>query len=345
MRAVVIEKNGEIRIRDVAKPVPSPYQALIKTEVVALCNATDSKLIARHFPGIGPEQYPLVLGHETAGIVCEVGEKATSFKVGDRVISAQINHFAEPGLGSGWGGFCDYVLACDHDAMVRDGVADAAHGWFDLAIVQRPVAADVQAEEAVLLCTWREVYGGIGDFNLQPGQKVLIYGGGPVGLSFAKFCKLLGLGWIGLVDRHAEKRALALKMGADEAFSPEEIAAQASGLAGSLDAVVDAIGREELVNGALPLIKLGGTIGVYGVISADTLTLQKSRGPMNFNLIVHQWPTRLRERAALEPLTGWIREGKLSASEFVTHRFPIEEINQGVAEIRAGRVVKCLLKF
>ena len=86
-----------------------------------------------------------------------------TFAIGDRVISAMVFNFAEPELASGWGGFCDYVLACDHDAMVRDGVADAAHGWFDLAIVQRPVAADVQAEEAVLLCTWREVYGGIGE--------------------------------------------------------------------------------------------------------------------------------------------------------------------------------------
>ncbi|MCP4246029.1 MAG: extracellular solute-binding protein, partial [bacterium] len=48
----------------------------------------------------------------------------------------------------------------------------------------------------------------------------------------------------------------------------------------------------------LPLIKLGGTIGVYGVIAAENINLQKCKGPYNFNLFVHQWPTRRRERAA-----------------------------------------------
>jgi threonine dehydrogenase-like Zn-dependent dehydrogenase len=99
---------------------------------------------------------------------------------------------------------------------------------------------------------------------------------------------------------------------------------------GSLDVVVDAVGSEGIVNAALPLIKLGGTIGVYGVIAAPTLTVEKSKGPYNFNLIVHQWPTRWREREAQAPLCQWIREGKLKASDFVTHTFPVEDIADAV---------------
>ena len=52
MKAMVIPRPGVMEIRDVPTPNPSPYQALVKTEVMALCNATDRKLVEGHFPGM-----------------------------------------------------------------------------------------------------------------------------------------------------------------------------------------------------------------------------------------------------------------------------------------------------
>ena len=71
------------------------------------------------------------------------------------------------------------------------------------------VPEGIGADEAAVLCTWREVYGGIGDFSIRPEHKVLIYGAGPVGLSFVKFTKLMGVKWVGLVDPLPNKRELA----------------------------------------------------------------------------------------------------------------------------------------
>jgi Zn-dependent alcohol dehydrogenase len=95
----------------------------------------------------------------------------------------------------------------------------------------------------------------------------------------------------------------------------------------------------------LPLIRPGGSICVYGVVAASQLVIEKSRGPYNFNLLVHQWPTRCRERRAQQPLCEWIGQGKLSAAEFVTHEFPIERIGEAISAVRGGDVVKCLLRF
>ncbi|MCL2104203.1 MAG: zinc-binding dehydrogenase [Kiritimatiellaeota bacterium] len=338
MRTVVVEKPDVITIRDLAVPEVGAYQALVKVDVAALCNATDGKLISGHFPGV--DAYPTVLGHEGTGIVCEVGAKVRSFTVGDRAIGGMVFAFKE-GLASAWGGFCEYVLINDHDAMGEDGVADEAHGWFECYEIQRTVDADIPAAEAALLCTWREVYGGIGDFNIQPKDRVLVFGAGPVGLSFVTFCKLLGVRWVGLVDPLAHKRERALRMGADAVFAPGALDVAP----GSLDVVVDAVGSEQIVNAAVPLIKLGGTIGVYGVIAAPALTVEKSRGPYNFNLIIHQWPTRWREREAQAPLCQWIREGKLKAADFVTHTFPVEQFDDAVAAVKSGDAVKCLLTF
>ena len=112
-----------------------------------------------------------------------------------------------------------------------------------------------------------------------------------------------------------------------------------------LDAVIDAVGQPAIINAALPLIKLGGSICVYGVVAASELVVQKIRGPYNFNLLVHQWPTRRREREAQAPLCERIRQGKLRAAEFVTHEFAVENIGEALAAARGGQVVKCLLRF
>lgn len=343
MRAVVVREPGKLEVIQIQEPKIGPYQALVKTEVAALCNATDSKLISGHFPGV--QTFPMVLGHEDAGIVQEVGAKVRHFKPGDRAIGGLVFNFSEPGLHSGWGGFCDYTLVNDHDAMLADGVADAEHGWFECYEIQRKVDADIPPEEAVILCMWREVYGGFGDFNLKTGDRILVFGAGPVGLSFVKFGKLLGLKWIGVVDPLPRKRDIARKMGADAVYVPDDVPRLQKEMARSLDAVIDAVGNEKIINLALPLIKMGASVCVYGVVSSPAMIVTKELGPYNFNLHVHQWPTRWREREAQKPLCEWIRQEKLKASEFVTHEFPLEKIADAYAAVRKNEVIKCLLRY
>lgn len=345
MRAVVVTKPNQVKLIDIAAPIPGPYQALVRTEAACLCNSTDGKLISGLFPGV--ENYPLILGHESAGIVESVGDKVRTFTVGDRAIGGLILTFNEPEYASGWGGFCEYTLVNDHDAMVADGVADEKHGWLECYEIQRPVPADIPLAEAVLMCTWREVYAGFGDFDLRAGHDVLVFGAGPVGLSFAKFGKLLGLKSIGMVDPDKNKHAKALAMGAQEVFTPDEVNA-ASFIAKNgrrYDAVIDAVGSGAIINAALPLVKMAGSICVYGVVGAETITLNKSTGPYNFNLYMHQWPTRFREKAAMEPLCEWIRDGRLCAAEFVTHEFKLEEVNAALHAVKDGKVIKALLSY
>lgn len=345
MRAIAVIRPGQVEIVDLPIPKPGPYQALVKTEVAFLCNATDGKLVSGHFPGV--DKYPLVLGHESAGIVQQAGKKVRNFKKGDRAIGGLVFDFGDSKYATGWGGFCEYTLVNDHDAMVKDGVADAKHGWFECYEIQRKVDRDIPVEAAALLCTWREVFGGFGDFNLKKGDDILIFGAGPVGLSFVKFARLLGLGYVGVVDPMDHKRRKAMKMGADEVFAPDspKLKNLTKRRGKPLDVVVDAVGSGAIVNAALPLIKMGGTIGVYGVIADGSITVEKSKGPYNFNLFVHQWPTRFREHAAQKPLCKWIREGKLKASDFMTHEFPMEKINDALATVKAGKAIKVMLRY
>lgn len=168
MKSVIVPAPGKIEIREVETPVINAYQALVKTEMVALCNATDSKLIAGHFPGV--DTYPLALGHENAGIVVAVGEKVRNFKVGDRAIGGLISDFGAQGINSGWGGFSEYVVVNDFEVLKEEGLATPEQGCWDSFEIQNSVPAHVQPEEAVISCTWREVLGAFKDFNLTPGK-------------------------------------------------------------------------------------------------------------------------------------------------------------------------------
>jgi len=345
MRAVAVVQPGQVKLVDIPEPQPGPYEARILTEAVYLCNATDRKLIEGHFPGV--DTYPLLLGHETVGIVDKVGAKVRSFKPGDRVIGGLLLSPTDPAYTSGWGGFSQYLLAGDHQAMLADGIADAAHGWLEVYEIMRKVPDDISMEAAGLLCTWREVYGAFSDFRLQAGDDILVFGAGPVGLSFIKFARLLGLGYIAAVDVLPEKRTRAVQMGADEAFAPDDpdLVALNRRRGKTLDAVIDAVGRESIINAALPLVRLGGSICVYGVIDTPVIQLQKAGGPYNFNLLVHQWPTRRHEAAAQEPLCEWLRQGKLAHSEFLSAEYPVEKIQQALEVSRAGQTIKTLLRF
>lgn len=344
MKTVIVTTPGTIEIKEVSIPVISPYQALVKTEMVAFCNATDSKLITGKFPG--EENYPMALGHENVGIVVEIGSKVKNFAVGDRIIGGLISSFNEEGLHSAWGGFSEYVIVNDFEVLKEDGLATPEHGCWDSFEIQNRVPEYIQPEEAVISCTWREILGSFKDFRLAPGKKVMVFGSGPVGLSFVKLGKLFGLGQIDIVDKNPAKLEIAKKMGADNTYSSEEVeSAEFIAKANrSYDTIIDAVGLESIVNTGLSLLKMAGDMCVYGVM-VKSPQLDLTRAPYNFNLYMHQWPTRSEEKAAMTTLAKWIQEGKLSASEFISHRFTIDQIHDAYDAIKRNEVIKTVLTF
>lgn len=68
MKAVAVHEPGKVGIVEIARPVPRPYEVLVRSEIAFICNATDRKVVQGHFPGMGADAYPLILGHETVGI-------------------------------------------------------------------------------------------------------------------------------------------------------------------------------------------------------------------------------------------------------------------------------------
>ena len=151
------------------------------------------------------------------------------------------------------------------------------------------------------------------------------------------------------MDRHQEKRELANTFGADRTFDRGDKGInEISDIDPSkkLDAVIDAVGNPEIIHSSLPLIKRGGSICVYGFYAGlKEFTVPNSLGDFNYNIYIHQWPTRLYEKESQTTLCEWVNEGKLSGSEFISHRFNIKEIADALRAVHQRKVIKAVLSY
>ncbi len=346
MFSIAVDRNGIIQTVEIPDPVPSPYQAVIRSEAACICNATDTEIVDGRLPQVA--RYPALLGHENVGVVETVGDRVVSYQTGDRVVGGLLLAPTDPAYGSGFGGFSQYVLADDYAAMKRDGVLREQAGDDVVCKIMRVVPPDIPIEAAALLCTWREALGSFTDMGILDAKRLMIFGGGPVGQSFVCFAKLLGMEFVGLVDSHESRRELAVSLGADAVFGkddPQLLQAYAREAGREIDAVIDAVGREEIVNQALRIVRQSGAVCVYGLIGHGATTFDIRQAPRNWRLAMHQWPVRESEAAAQETLCDWIRQGNLRWQDFIQGQFPVTETAAAMQQVRTRKVLKALLRF
>ena len=89
---------------------------------------------------------------------------------------------------------------------------------------------------------------------------------------------------------------------------------------------------------------MAGNVCVYGVMTQNP-SINLTVSPYNFDLHIHQWPTRSEERAAMKTLAHWMNKGNLKASDFVSHRFPMDRIAEAFEAVKRGEVIKAILTF
>lgn len=198
MWAAVVERPGRLVIEQIDTPVPGPGQYLIQTLASSICNATDNHILEGIFEGyhdhydrqLGNGAVGQVLGHEVCGRVVKLGEGCTDVRLGDRV-----------GMYTNHGAFQEYVLVDAHwgcTARVPEALSD---------------------EEASICEMFDGAYRStISCANLQPHEKVLIVGVGPMGLT-ATAAAVAHYADVYVVDFHQNRLDKALELGAKAAFN------------------------------------------------------------------------------------------------------------------------------
>lgn len=305
---------GHLALIEMPEPRPGPGQVKIRVAAGALCG-TDVHIAH----GTWPARVPLVLGHELAGVVAELGADVDDLHVGQRVTTETDASFC---------GACPYCRAGDrHLCAQRTGIGTTADGGLADAVVvpaggvhRLPDNVDFDAgalTEPLAVAVHAVVERG----QVGGGDRVAVIGPGTIGLLAAQVARAQGaeVTLCGL-RRHRERFRLARALGIESTLALDETRAADALRARGVDRVIECSGSPEALREALGLLRKGGMlvqVGFFGLprveLDLDTfinreLSLVASRGKR---------PTCFR--IALQ-LMG---DGRVESVSLITHRFPL----------------------
>ena len=328
MKSLAVTKDHKLEIAEIPMPTPDKCSVLVKTLASGICG-TDAKIIHGTFKNVS--DYPCLLGHEAVGEVVEVGSAVKQFKAGDKLLVPFIDGCVD-GYHSCWGGFSEYAICHDWMAMADCGMGPGTSGFEPFVYTQKAVPQSMDNAAAVMMITLREVLAACHNFRFRAGESIVIYGAGPVGLSFVRFAKLLGLGPVVVVDISDEKFGEAQDMGADYTFNSTTCDLTEKILSicpDGVDYCLDVAGVNSLIMTSMKLIKNNGHILTYGISPKLEMQLGWVDAPYNWNLSFFQFPDKQLEGAVHEQLLSWIDLGLIDPLKFVSHIIPFDNILEG----------------
>lgn len=338
MKAAVIEKPGELRVREVPEFALGEYDALCEMQFGATCTGTDQHMIEGVLPF--PIPYPTVMGHESVGRVVKVGAKVRSFRVGDLV--SRVGHPGDTAtkLAANWGGFCEWGLARDHLAMKFDGLPRKDYDGYRIHNV---IPAGIDPREATMIITWRETWSYAKRMGVGAGSRVLVIGSGGNGLAFVSHARNRGAASVvavGSASREAQGRAAGASVYVD--YREKDLAAAIRQQHPEpFDFIIDGVGKSGQVNRVLGLLRDGGTVGVYGIDDFTTYGISPFCASGSFRVFNGGYD----EEESHEEICRLILEKKLDASIWLdlSHPVPLERIDDAFALIRSRKAVKALV--
>lgn len=329
MRAAVIHGARDLRNERLPEREPGRGEILIRTLKASICNATDVHIWEGELGEELRPPFPHVLGHERSGEVVAVGEGVKDFVPGDRVgLWAKMD-----------GAFAEYdVLRPWEYPLVRlsDAVSDDAGSLLEF------VGATLRALHSA---------------RLRAGERVLVLGQGVQGMMLAQEARLMGASRVVGVDllpfRLRKAEAMGLDVGYDltgKGFAQARDELR-DALGGEADLVIDATGKGRWEGGnsidlALELLRWAGRFLVYAL---PTRNVELNARLIGMKGITFQGiDTPPHEVGALMRLgERWVAEGRLRLEELITHRVPLERVEEGLklCRDRPGEVLKVMVEM
>lgn len=330
MRAAVYTGQSTVSVEQVPTPAIGPGELLIRVESCGICH-TDLKKIEYNL--LDP---PRIFGHETAGVVADVGDGVRNFSPGDRVIVfhhipclecfycrhklyAQCPVYKKVGVTAGYepagGGFSQYVRVMDW--IARRGVEKIPDGVsFDRASFVEPVNTCLK---------------GVVQLDPRPEDVVVILGQGPIGLLFTMLVKRSGATMVA-TDTMPYRRELALRFGVAQALDPRDPAVserilEMTGGRGA-DAVIVAASAPGIVQQAVKCSRPGSRILLFAQTShQERFEVSGADVCVGERTIFGSYSASvdLQEESAHLVLSG-----ELPVEDLVSHRFPLNQIRAGI---------------
>jgi S-(hydroxymethyl)glutathione dehydrogenase/alcohol dehydrogenase len=359
MKAAIFREIGQpLEIEQISISKPGPREVLIRTAAAGVCHSD------LHFiEGLYPSQRPMVLGHESAGVVEQVGRDVTYVKPGDHVITCL----------SAFCGHCDHCIT-GHMSLcaspeVRRGAEEEPRLSQSSTVVNQFANLSSFAEQMLIhehaLVKIREdmpldraaligcaVTTGVGSVfhtaKVEPGSTVAVIGCGGVGLSCINGAALAGAARIIAIDMVDSKLEMAKDFGATDVVNAKngDAVAQVQELTGGgVHYSFEAIGLKQTAEDSFNMLRPGGASTIIGMIPVGVKIELMGAAFLGERRIQGSMMGSNRFRVDMPRFIDFYLQGKLHLDQMISKRIKLEQINEAFADMKGGAVARSVIVF
>lgn len=333
--AILAKLNSPLILDEIEIPTPDVGQVLVRIYASGVCGTQLEEISAKR-----DSHLPHLLGHEGAGTVVAIGEGVTNVNVDNHVVL----HWRK-----GRGIEADFPKYLRKDGTQVGGGRITTFNEYAIVSENRltAISKDIPLDVAALMgCA---VTTGLGvalkEAELQPGKSIGIIGCGGVGLNVIQGASLMSAWPIYAFDIHEEKLAMAKYFGATHTINLIEH----DMLPGKIDTVVDCTGLTGRIEEGLELVAPGGRMILVGLPHGESNAI----GIRICNMRQHFTGKKIifSEGGSTDPnidipiYLRMYKAGILKLKELITHRYPLEKINDGLDTLRTGKCGRCIVEM
>jgi len=364
--AVAFEAGKPLVIETVQLEGPRAGEALIEIKATGVCHTDEFTLSGRDPEGL----FPAILGHEGAGVVVEVGSGVTSLKPGDRVIPLYTPECRQCEYClSGKTNLCQAIRTTQGRGLMPDGTSRFSLGgkpvlhymgtstFSNFTVVPEIAVARIRNDApfdkvCYIGCGVTTGIGAvINTAKVRPGDKVVVFGLGGIGLNVIQGARLCGAAMIVGVDMNSQKRPLAEQFGMTHFVSPSETRGDlvpylVDLTKGGADFSFECIGNVQVMRQALECCHKGwGTSIIIGVAGAGE---EISTRP--FQLVTGRvWKGSAfggaKGRTDVPKIVDWYMDGRIQIDPLITHQLPLGQINRAFDLMHSGESIRTVVSF
>jgi 2-desacetyl-2-hydroxyethyl bacteriochlorophyllide A dehydrogenase len=334
MKAIMIHGPNDLRFDELADPAPGPDDVVVRLAACGICG-TDIAFTALGGM-LGPSDTPMPIGHELSGTIESRGANVRHLDVGMRVV---VNPTSEENMigAGGAGGFADRLLV--------KGVSGGQHVF--------RIPDSLSFEKAALAEPLSVALHGVNRARVRPGQKVAVFGAGPIGLGVVLFLRQQGVEDIVVLDMSKARLERALALGARAAICPADVDAREA--LGKLhgqgtiygwpivhtDTFIDVSGSGRVIPDVVAMAPLHAHLVVVAVhhkpIPVDFQTALAKEMTITTSLA---YPTEFPD------VLKMLIDGKVDVSAMISHRFPFANFMQAFETAKdKDRAAKVMVTF
>jgi len=342
MLAAVLEGVGKMPLREVPRPHPGPGEVVVRIVACGICQ-TDYCAYTGARTNFTP---PVIVGHEMAGIVAEVGPGVTNVSEGDEVV---VSPAAFCGLcdwcRSGLQHYCPngFVIGGEGFAKVWDG-GFAEYTKAPASVLYRK-PKEISFTAAALTEPLAGSYKGLIEYSqMRVGEDVVIIGAGSMGLLLTSIAVAAGAGTLIVADINDFRLEMARRIGAHHTLNLQNVNGREAVydiLPDGPDLVIEAAGALQAASLAMELCRRGTRVNMFGVIVPGTIPISPAD--------VHFQETRVDASFSVTPKVmlkslGLMRKGLVDPSRIVTHEVPLSEMDRALEIMASPERVKVVIK-